>query len=133
MTRGLLLEAKRQKVLVVEDDPSVRNLMKVYLEDLGVDSDEAADGRAAIASLKRQVPDLLCLDLMLPESSGYDVCELVRSTEELKHLPILIVSARTLPSDRAFAEEVGASAFLTKPFSRAEFLGCVRQMLNGKV
>jgi DNA-binding response OmpR family regulator len=124
------LRPKKRKVLIVEDDPTVRVMLRSYLGVMGHEVVEAGDGKAGIAELERSRPDLLCLDLMLPESSGYDVCEYVRKSETFKELPILIISARTLPADRAFAEEVGASAFLTKPFTRAELTKAVNEMLG---
>jgi len=84
--------------LIVEDAPSIRKLMRVYLEQLGCEVDEAADGQEAI---KRVAKDL----------------------------PILVVSARILPLDRAHAEEAGASAYLTKPFTRALFAEQVRALI----
>ena len=66
-------------------------------------------------------PDLVCLDLMLPELSGFEVCEFMRSIPALMSVPILVMSARAKPMDRAFAEEVGATAYLIKPFKRSEF------------
>ena len=122
-------EQKKQTVLVVEDDPALRKLVRGYLSFMGFSIVEVADGRSAMAKLGEQVPDLVCLDLMLPESSGYDVCEFMRKTETLKHVPVLMMSARTLPEDRAYAEEVGVTAYLTKPFSRAEFTQHVRDVL----
>ena len=80
-----------------------------------------AEGRSAIRALELGPPDLVCLDLMLPELSGFEVCEFMRSRPELKDVPILVMSARAKPMDRAFAEEVGATAYLVKPFKRSEF------------
>jgi two-component system chemotaxis response regulator CheY len=85
---------------------------------------EAADGRSAIRILKdakQSRPDLVCLDLMLPELNGFEVCEFMRSSPELRGIPILVMSARAKPMDRAFAEEVGATAYLVKPFKRSDF------------
>jgi CheY-like chemotaxis protein len=106
--------------LVVDDDPEIRKLVKTHLERLGFVVTAANDGRTAIKRLNEKRPDLLCVDLMLPETSGFDVCEHVAKTPGLRGLPILVISARSLPADRAEAEELGASAYLTKPFTRAE-------------
>ena len=117
-------------VLVVEDAPSIRKLMRVYLEELGYAVEEAADGHQAIACLGTVTPALVCLDLMLPRFSGYQVCHYIRKTPALAQTPVLVVSARTLPLDRAHAEEAGASAYLTKPFTRVEFTRQVRALLD---
>ncbi len=111
----------RRKALVIEDHPDARALVRTYLQTMELDVTEAADGRSAIRILKESRPDLVCLDLMLPELSGFEVCEFMRSSPELRGVPILVMSARAKPMDRAFAEEVGATAYLIKPFKRSEF------------
>ncbi|MCL2012897.1 MAG: response regulator [Cystobacterineae bacterium] len=119
-----MVEKTTETALLVEDDPSLRKLVKGYLGLLGFEVVEAPDGRRAMAALKLAPFALVVLDLMLPESSGYDVLEFMR-VEALDHIPVLMMSARTLPEDRAQAEELGAKLYLTKPFSRAEFTQAV--------
>jgi len=120
-----------KSVLVVDDDPEIRKLLVASMEKLGFTVDAAADGRTAIKKLDAARPTLLCVDLMLPESSGYDVCEHVNATPSLQGLPILMVSARTLPSDRAQAEELGVRVYLTKPFTQAQLKSAVAEALEG--
>jgi two-component system chemotaxis response regulator CheY len=110
-----------RKALVVEDHPDARALVRTYLLSMGLEVVDVAEGRSAIRSLQASRPDLVCLDLMLPELSGFEVCEFMRSNPELRDIPILVMSARAKPMDRAFAEEVGATAYLVKPFKRSEF------------
>lgn len=112
---------QRRLALVVEDHPEARALVRTFLLAMGLDVVDVAEGRSAIRILEQSRPDLVCLDLMLPELTGYEVCEYVRSRPDLKDVPILIMSARAKPMDRAFAEEVGATAYLIKPFKRSEF------------
>ncbi|MCL2625932.1 MAG: response regulator [Cystobacterineae bacterium] len=119
-----MVEATTETALLVEDDPSLRKLVKGYLRLLGFEVVEAPDGRRAMAALKQTSFTLVVLDLMLPESSGYDVLEFMR-VEALNDIPVLVMSARTLPEDRAQAEELGAKRYLTKPFTRAEFTQAV--------
>src|SRR5512138_1863360 len=107
--------------LVVEDHPDPRALVRTYLLSMGLEVVDVAEGRSAIRALQAGRPDLVCLDLMLPELSGFEVCEFMRSRPELRDVPILVMSARAKPMDRAFAEEVGATAYLVKPFKRSEF------------
>src|SRR5438445_7786199 len=102
-------------VLVVEDDPQIRKLLRKYLEKLELAVVEAATGRSALAILGEQKPVLVCLDLMLPESSGYDICEFIRGNARLRDVPVLVISARSMPKDRVVAEEVGANEYLIKP------------------
>lgn len=115
--------------LVVDDDPDIRRVIIVYLERLGFEVTAAGDGRTAIKLLDAGRPTLLCIDLMLPESSGYDVCEHVRQQAHLRGLPILMISARTMPEDRAYAEELGVTRYLTKPFTQAQFVAEVQRTL----
>jgi DNA-binding response OmpR family regulator len=119
-----------RKALVVEDHPDARALIRTYLQAMGVEVVEVAEGRSAIRQLESSPPDLVCLDLMLPELSGYEVCEFMRAHPMLKDVPILIMSARAKPMDRAFAEDVGATAYLVKPFKRSDFSRAVNACMN---
>ena len=110
-----------RRALVVEDHPDARALVRTYLLAMGLEVVDVAEGRSAIRFLQATRPDLVCLDLMLPELSGFEVCEFMRANPELRDIPILVMSARAKPMDRAFAEEVGATAYLVKPFKRGEF------------
>jgi two-component system chemotaxis response regulator CheY len=121
----------KRRALLVEDDPELRKLARRYLEKLEFDVEEVANGRHAIARLNEARPDLVCLDLMLPEQSGYEICEFIRHTPGLKDVPVLVVSARAMPEDRAHAEEVGADAYLIKPFSMKEFSDTVTRLASG--
>ncbi len=125
------MSAQKKTVLVVDDDPEIRKLLVASLTRLGFEVTQAADGRTAIKRLDERRPSLLCIDLMLPESSGYDVCEHVGRSTTLNGLPILMVSARTMPEDRAQAEEVGVRVYLVKPFTQAEFKQAVAEAMEG--
>jgi two-component system chemotaxis response regulator CheY len=120
----------RKKVLVVEDDPAIRKLVFRHLRSLNVEVIETADAKSAFAQLSQWAPDLLCLDLMLPDQSGYVLCEHVQKTPALSRVPILVITARTSVADRAHAEEFGVAAYLTKPFSRAEFIERAQGLLE---
>ena len=119
-----------RNALVVEDDPEIRQLLRKYLEKLQFTVSEAGTGKAAWALLEKAAPALVCLDLMLPESSGYEICERIRATPRLRQLPVLVVSARSLPPDRALAEEVGATAYLIKPIRWKSFSETVRSLVG---
>ena len=127
------MTAKSQKrpALLVEDDPPLRKLVRNYLELLSFEVAEASDGKKAMAALREATFDVVVLDLMLPESSGYDVLEFIRK-ENMSHTPVLMISARSLPEDRAHAEELGVALYLIKPFTRAEFSRAVRAVLETK-
>ena len=122
-----------QSALVVEDDPEIRKLLRKYLEKMGFAVEEAATGKSALALIETiTVPSLVCLDLMLPDSSGYAICERLRSLSRYEEVPVLIISARSMPPDRALAEECGATAYLIKPIRWASFSEMVLGLTNGK-
>ena len=125
------MSAQKKTAFVVDDDPEIRKLIVTSLSRLGFDVTQAADGRTAIKRLDESRPSLLCVDLMLPESSGYDVCEHVNRSAPLQGLPILMISARSMPEDRAQAEELGVRVYLTKPFTQAELKRAVEEALEG--
>jgi two-component system, OmpR family, response regulator len=122
--------ATHRTALVVEDDPDLRGLVRRHLEALGMQVTEAGEGRAAILHVAVHRPDIVVLDLMLPELSGYEVCQFMRGEARLKEVPILIMSARGLPQDRAYAEQVGASTYLVKPFKRPAFIAAVHELVG---
>jgi two-component system chemotaxis response regulator CheY len=118
------------RILVVEDDPPLRRLARACLESMGLQVDEVSSGKNAIRHLEERTPALVCLDLMLPEISGFDVCDHIRSTPRLSKVPVLVMSTRSHPVDRAYAEEAGAAGYITKPFRIDEFQGEVRKLLR---
>lgn len=120
-----------RSALLVEDDPPLRKLIAGYLKLLNFAVVEAADGKKAMTALTEAKPDLICLDLMLPESSGYDVLEFIRK-EGMGKIPVLMMSARSLPEDRAQAEELGATLYLIKPFTRSDFTKAIKAVLEEK-
>ena len=93
---------------------------------------EASDAASAIDRLASCRPDMICLDLVLPDSSGYDVCEFIRKSPEHGTTPILMMSDRSYPEDRAHAAEAGADAFLAKPFSEKTLRERVEALLPHK-
>jgi CheY-like chemotaxis protein len=117
-------------VLVVEDSPMFRRMLGDMLQELGFSRVlEAFSGRAAIEQLSEGRPDLVCLDLTLPDISGFEVCEHIRASPTHKDVPVLMISARTLSLDRAQAEEAGASGYLIKPFTPEEFRQQVERVM----
>ena len=120
----------RARILLVDDDPDLRLALKVRLKAGGYDVVEAQDGLEALRAVRNETPDLILLDLMLPRLDGYHVCKLLKSDERYQSLPIIILSARGQEKDRALAIEVGASAFLTKPYDPAELTRHIEDSLR---
>ncbi len=128
--RNCMTPKKSPTILLVEDDWKSRQFLRKHLERMDFSVVEVGDGRAALRQLAQEPPDIVCLDLILPELSGYAVCEFIRRTDGLKHIPVLVVSGRALPEDRAQAEKAGASGYLIKPFTASEFLSKVGALLG---
>jgi len=115
------------KVLIVDDDPRLRDLLRIALERAGFDTLTAADGRTALMHAAREAPDLIVLDVGLPEKDGFEVCRQIRAGSEV---PILFLTARDDEIDRILGLELGADDYVTKPFSPRELVARVRAILK---
>ncbi len=118
------------RILVVEDDPDIADLMRHYLVRAGHDVEVLASGSAAVETVRAQPPDVLILDLMLPGMSGLDVCHAIREDPATARLPIIMVTARAQESDRVRGLESGADDYVTKPFSARELVARVGALLR---
>jgi DNA-binding response OmpR family regulator len=118
------------RVLVVEDDPDIAQLVAHYLEKAGFTTEIASSGRDALASVAAQPPDLLVLDLMLPQVDGLEICRVVRGNDATASVPIIMLTARAEASDRIVGLEIGADDYLAKPFSPGELVARVRALLR---
>jgi len=116
--------------LIIDDNPDARKVVHRYLRSFGLSVLEASDASSALQQLSRLTPALICLDVTLPELSGFALCEQIRNTAHLQRTPVLMISSRTLPEHRALAEEVGASSYLIRPFTLAQFSQEVRTLLG---
>ena len=119
-------------VLVVDDDPGLRSALRAGFEAAGYRVVDAPDGRRALARLQEATPVLVLLDVILPEMSGYELCEQLRRSASLSGVRVVMLSARAFPEDRAHAAEAGADAFFAKPVSLAKLLACARSLLAGR-
>jgi two-component system, OmpR family, alkaline phosphatase synthesis response regulator PhoP len=117
------------KVLVADDDENVVETLQVILERGGHQVRVARDGRAALEAAVASPPDLLLLDIMMPEKHGYAVCHEIKSHPALKGIKVLILSSKSFPADRRQAEGVGADGFLSKPVRPDELLEKIRSLL----
>lgn len=127
------LDPVRNRVaLVVEDDAAIRVMLRKILEHTGLLVIEAGNGRAAIQYLSEHTPDIVCLDLMLPELSGFDICTYMRQNKRFDTVPVLVISGRLLPEDQAQAQELGASGYLTKPFKPEQLRTSVISLLMAR-
>ncbi|MCF1709516.1 response regulator [Tabrizicola sp. J26] len=117
-------------VLLVEDEPNITEAIRFILARDGWEVTALTDGAAAEAAIRSARPDVVILDVMLPGRSGLDVLAALRADESTCNLPVLMLTARGQGRDRAEAERIGASRFMTKPFSNSEMLATVRELAS---
>ena len=117
-------------ILIAEDEPSILESLDFILRRAGWSVESVTDGEAVLERVRRELPRILVLDVMLPKRSGFDVLKQLRSEELTRVLPVLILTAKGQQQDRRIAEELGADGFVTKPYSDAEVVGAVRQLLG---
>lgn len=116
------------RVLLIEDEPNIIEAIRFILSRDGWTVDVHSDGATALEAVAQRGPDLVILDVMLPNRSGYDILADIRAGAETASLPVLMLTARGQAKDREMAERVGASRFMTKPFSNSEVLASVREL-----
>src|SRR5579871_1879300 len=118
------------RILVVEDDPDIAELIVRYLEKAEFAVERAANGREALDAMAARLPDLVVLDLMLPQVAGLEVCRRIRSDTRTAAVPVIMLTARAEESDRIVGLELGADDYLAKPFSPGELVARVRALLR---
>lgn len=118
------------RILVVDDEPDLLELVRFNLTQAGFQVTTATSGREGLEQLKNAAPDLVVLDLMLPDVSGNDICRQIRSDPSLAELPILMLTAKSEEVDRVVGFELGADDYVAKPFSPRELTLRVRAVLR---
>jgi DNA-binding response OmpR family regulator len=119
-----------QRILVVDDDREIVRLTRAYLEQSGYQVLVAYDGETALHILRRESPDLVILDLMLPDRNGLDVTRTVRRDASLAAMPIIMLTARVDDHDKIVGLELGADDYVTKPFNPSELMARIRAVLR---
>ena len=114
-------------ILIAEDDGDIRDLLRLYLESEGYRVLEAADGAAALALARENMPDMAILDVMMPELNGY---ELTRALRKFSDIPILILSAKSQDNDKILGLNLGADDYIAKPFNPVEIVARVKAQLR---
>lgn len=117
------------RVLVVDDEPDVLLLCRLNLEQHGHEVLEALNGKAALEIARERLPDVVVLDLMLPGIDGYDVLETLRAHPDTAAVRVLVLTAKSLRADRERSRDLGAAAFMTKPFLPDELVETVHRVL----
>lgn len=117
-------------VLIAEDEPSILESLDFILRRAGWSIASVTDGEAALLALRQSMPKVLVLDVMLPRRSGFEVLKQIRADSVLARLPVLILTAKGQAADRRTADELGADAFVTKPYANAEVVDVVRRLMG---
>ena len=130
-SRPRRIRMPKHKVLIVEDEQDIARLIKHTLERSGdADAEVVGSGDAALKAVAAGPPDLIILDLNLPMLSGVEVCRILRSRADARHVPIIMLTARTTEQDRVTGLDLGADDYVTKPFSLRELTARVRAVLR---
>ena len=120
----------KKYVLLVEDEPDLNQTVAFNLDSEGYSVESAFNGKEALKLIEEKTPDLILLDLMLPDMSGLEICRILRSSKKTKNIPIMMVTAKGEEIDRIVGFELGADDYIVKPFSIREFMLRVAAMLK---
>lgn len=120
----------KQKILVVEDEKDIRDLVELYLQKAGFDTVSAMDGQEAFRKIQNSKPALIILDLMLPEMDGKELTKLLKARDQTKQIPIVMLTAKGEEVDRIVGFELGADDYISKPFSPRELVLRVHAVLK---
>ena len=119
----------KHRVLIIEDEPNIVLSLEFLLQREGYETVAAADGEEGLVLVRRWRPDVVLLDVMMPTRNGYEICQVIKSDPELRPIPIIMVSAKGQEVEVLKGLELGASAYITKPFGNAEILEAIRAVL----
>ena len=120
----------QKKILIVEDEESLLKLESILLTTKGYLVQGATTGLAALEAVATEAPDLILLDIMLPELDGFQVCERIKKNPATRHIPIILLTAKKTPEDINRGEEVGADEYITKPFKSAMVMQTIEKLLD---
>jgi len=120
----------KKRILIVDDEDDLRKMLKLCFQALDYDILEASDGKEGLDKARSEKPDLMILDLMLPKMDGYKICRMLKFDEKFKHIPIIMFTSRGEDEYRATGKEVGADAYVQKPFETDALVGKIRELLK---
>lgn len=119
-----------KKILVADDEPHILRIVKDKLSNAGFAVVSVTNGEDALSAAINEKPDLILLDVMMPKMSGFEVCQKIKADESIKHIPVILLTARGQESDIKAGLDAGASEYITKPFSPRQMLTKVKEMLG---
>ncbi len=120
----------QKRILIADDEEDVVVALKFTLEKEGYECLAAYDGKEALDKAKKDNPDLIVLDIMMPKLNGYEVSRLLKFDAKFKQIPIIMLTARTQEKDKVIGQETGADVYITKPFEMNDLIRTVKNMLN---
>jgi len=121
-----------KKILIIDDEVDLVESIRFPLEVEGFHVLVSHNGEEGLNQARKEIPDLILLDLMLPKLDGYKVCRLLKFDERYKHIPIFMLTARTQEKDKILGKETGADEYLTKPFDMDDLIAKIKGYLKSK-
>ncbi len=118
------------KILIIEDEPDTIELLTFTLKNAGYHVESSTSGQEGIAQIRQSVPDIILLDILIPDLNGFEICKIVRGEPRLEHIPIIMLTACSSDIDRILGLELGADDYVTKPFSPRELLLRIEKQLK---
>lgn len=118
------------KVMVIDDSKTIRRTAETLLKKAGCDVITATDGFEALSVIADSHPDIIFVDIMMPRLDGYQTCALIKNNKDFKNTPVIMLSSKDSLFDRARGRVVGSDQYLTKPFTKDELLGAIREFSN---
>jgi DNA-binding response OmpR family regulator len=119
-----------KKILVIDDEAVLQMGIVIRLKAAGFEVLTASDGLEGLEKARKEEPDLILLDLMLPKMDGYKVCRMLKFDEKYKNIPIIMLTAKAQDIDKSMGGEAGVNAYITKPFDHRELLDKIKELLN---
>lgn len=120
----------KKRILIIDDEEDILNLLRFRLEANNYEVASALDGQEGLNKARSMKPNLIILDLMLPKLDGYKICRMLKFDESYKDIPIIMFTARAQKNDEELGMEVGADAYITKPFESEVLLNKMRELLE---
>jgi twitching motility two-component system response regulator PilG len=120
----------QKKILIVEDEESLLKLESILLTTKGFHVQGVTTGLAALKAVAENPPDLVLLDIMLPEMDGFEVCQQIKESPQTRHIPVILLTAKKSPEDMARGKQVGADQYITKPFKSSMVIASIERLLS---
>ena len=119
-----------KRILIADDEPSIVTAVEFLLRRDGYEVQVARDGNEALQLIESSLPDLVVLEVMMPQRSGYEVCRTIRERDDWRHIKVVMLSAKGRDAEVAKGMAIGADVYVTKPFSTRELIGRIRTLLE---